>query len=110
MATLGAEALRAKSGNATPEQASRLGEVAFYQLALGPDTLDEGLATLSTIAARDQQYFAAWAVHTLCARALRRPDEREAIDQHRVALAAALDQRGVAWQAPKGPVGCRTVP
>ena len=53
---------------------------------------------------------AAWAVHTLCARALRRPDEREAIDQHRVALAAALDQRGVAWQAPKGPVGCRTVP
>jgi hypothetical protein len=108
--TLGVEALRARSGNATPEQASRLGEVAFYQLALGSETLADGLSMLGTIAARDQQATAAWAVHTLCARALRRPDQRPAVDQHRASLVAALDQRGVAWQAPKGPVGCNGDP
>lgn len=108
--TLGVEALRAKSGNATPEQASRLGEVAFYQLALGSETLADGLSTLGTVAARDQQAMAAWAVHTLCARALRRPAERSAVDQYRASLVAALDQRGVAWQALKGPVGCKTEP
>jgi hypothetical protein len=107
---LGVEALRAKSGNATPEQAGRLGVVAFYQLALGSETLADGLSTLGTIATRDQQATAAWAVHTLCVRARRRPAERDAIDQYRVSLVAALDQRGVAWQAPKGPVGCNGDP
>jgi hypothetical protein len=110
ISTLGDEALRSKSGNATPEQASRLGEVAFYQLALGPATLAEGLATLGTVAIRDQEAAAAWAVHTLCARAQRRPGERDAIEAHRRALVSALDQRGVSWQAPKGTVGCPREP
>jgi hypothetical protein len=110
ISSLGDEALRAKSGNATPEQASRLGEVAFYQLALGPATLAEGLATLGNVAVRDQDAAAARAVDTLCARALRRPSERDAIEAHRRALVSALDQRGVSWQAPGGTAGCQREP
>lgn len=106
IAALGVEAERAKSGNATPEQARRLGEVAFYQLALGPETLGDGLATLGTIAARDQEWTAAWAVHTLCARAVRRPAERAAIEAHRLALVEDLGRRGVSWSGAKGPFGC----
>jgi hypothetical protein len=79
IAAVGLQAAREKSGNATPEQARRLGAVAFYQLALGPETLADGIATLGTIAARDQEDAAAWAVHTLRARrpatASRRPSK-----------------------------------
>jgi hypothetical protein len=103
---LGVEAGQTKSGNATPEQARRLGEVAFYLLALGPDSLDDGLATLQSVARRDQDWTAAWAVHTLCARAVRRPRQREAIDEHRLALVEQLDRIGVSWQAEKGTFGC----
>lgn len=103
---MGVEALRSKSGNATPEQARRLGAVAFYQLALSPESLADGLATLATVAARDQEAAAAWAVHTLCARAVRRPARRSAIDAQRRDLVDALGTRGIAWQAPKGPLGC----
>jgi len=106
ISTLGDEALRAKSGNATPEQAQRLGEVAFYQLALGPDTLAEGLDTLGTIALRDQSWVAAWAVHTLCARAVRRPAVREATEAHRQALVRELDRLGIPWKEPQGTFGC----
>lgn len=106
MAALGAEALRGKSGNATPEQARRLGEVAFYQLALEPQTVPDGLELLGTIAVRDQAWVAAWAVHSLCARAVRRPAERDAIETHRQALVAELDRRGVSWQEPQGSFGC----
>jgi hypothetical protein len=103
---LGVEAGQAKSGNATPEQASRLGEVAFYQLALGPDSLADGLATLQSIARRDQDWTAAWAVHTLCARAVRRPRQRDEIGEHRAALVEQLNRLGVSWQEPKGTFGC----
>lgn len=103
---MGVEALRAKSGNATPEQARRLGAVAFYQLALSPESLADGLATLGTIAARDQESAAAWAVHTLCARAVRRPPQRAAIESQRKDLVDALASRGISWQAQKGPLGC----
>jgi hypothetical protein len=103
---LGDAALRAKSGNATPEQARRLGEVAFFQLALGPDSLEEGLATLGTIALRDQQDAAAWAVQTLCARGPRRPLERDAIDAHRARLIAGLDRLGVSWSSSRVPGVC----
>jgi hypothetical protein len=103
---MGVEALRAKSGNATPEQARRLGAVAFYQLALAPETLADGLATLGTIAVRDQESAAAWAVHTLCARAVRRPPQRAAIEAQREDLVRALGDRGISWQAEKGPLGC----
>jgi hypothetical protein len=106
LAVLGDEAARAKSGNATPEQARRLGEVAFYQMALAVESVDAGLATLDTIALRDQEWSAAWAVHTLCARAVRRPEQQATIDAHRQALAAELDRRGVTWRAPQGPFGC----
>jgi hypothetical protein len=103
---MGVEALRAKSGNATPEQARRLGAVAFYQLALSPESLADGLATLGTIAVRDQEAAAAWAVHTLCARAVRRPSQRAAIEAQRQGLIEALGSRGLSWQEQKGPLGC----
>jgi hypothetical protein len=105
---MGVEALRAKSGNATPEQARRLGAVAFYQLALSPESLADGLATLGTVAVRDQEATAGWAVHTLCARAVRRPAQRAAIEAHRKDLVDALASRGLSWQAQKGPLGCTT--
>lgn len=107
IASLGVEAVRAKSGNATPEQARRLGAVAFYQLALGPGTLADGLATLGTLALRDQADAASWAVHTLCARAVRRPMARAAIDAHRQVLVDALDRQGLSWSSVKGPFGCQ---
>lgn len=106
IAALGADALAAKSGNATPEQARRLAAVAFYQLALGPESLSDGLATLSTFAVRDQQTAASWAIHTLCARAIRRPEQRETLGSHRAVLAAELDRLGVDWRAPQGRLGC----
>jgi hypothetical protein len=106
IARLGDAAARAKSGNATPEQARRLGEVAFFQLALGPDSVDEGLDTLGTIALRDQQDAAAWAVQTLCARAARRPSDREAIEAHRTRLIAGLDRMGVPWSSSRVPTAC----
>jgi hypothetical protein len=107
---IGREALAAKSGNATLEQARRLGEVAFYLLALGPDTQAEGLATLRTILPRDQQDAAAWAVHTLCARAARRPSDKAAIEAYRATLVAALDDLAIAWQPLRGRVGCINAP
>lgn len=105
---LGVEALRGKSGNATPEQARRLGAVAFYQLALARDSLGDGLATLGTIALPDQESAAAWAVHTLCAREVRRPGQRDAVEAQRTALIHALAGLGVSWQSPKGPLNCTT--
>ena len=103
---LGDDAARAKSGNATPEQARRLGEVAFFQLALGPDSVDDGLVTLGTIALRDQQDAAAWAVQTLCARSARRPSDRDAIDAHRARLIAGLERLGVPWSSSRVRAGC----
>jgi hypothetical protein len=109
IAALGVDAERSKSGNATPEQARRLGAVAFYQLALAPDAVADGLATLGAIAARDQAAAAAWAVETLCARAVRRPADRAAATAHRSALVDELTRRGVAFGAAKGPFGCGAV-
>jgi len=110
IAAIGARAAREKSGNATPEQARRLGAVAFYQLALGPETLADGLETLGTIAPRDQADAAAWAVNTLCERAVRRPAGRAAVDAHREALVDELDRLGVSWQGPAGTFGCQARP
>jgi hypothetical protein len=105
---IGLEAVRDRSGNATPEQARRLGAVAFYQLALAPETMAEGFATLGNIAVTNQAEAAAWAVHTLCARAVRRPADREAIDAHRHALVEELDRRGIGWGTVPvtAPFGC----
>ncbi len=110
IAAVGLQAAREKSGNATPEQARRLGAVAFYQLALGPETITEGMATLGTIAARDQEDVGAWAVHTLCERAVRRPSEEAAIEAHRRALVEDLDRLGVSWHAARGNFGCGPQP
>jgi hypothetical protein len=106
IAAVGLQAAREKSGNATPEQARRLGAVAFYQLALGPETIAEGMATLGTIATRDQDDAAAWAVHTLCERSVRRPDARAAIDAHRLALVEEIDRLGISWHETRGNFGC----
>jgi hypothetical protein len=106
IATLGLDAARTKSGNATPEQARRLAAVAFYQLALGPETLVEGLTTLGTIARRDQEDTAAWTVQTLCARAVRRPSSRAAIEAHRTSVVEEFGRLGLGWDVAKGPLGC----
>lgn len=110
IAAVGLQAAREKSGNATPEQARRLGAVAFYQLALGPETLVEGFATLGTIAARDQEDAASWAVHTLCERGLRRPAERAAVEAHRLSVVEEMDRLGISWHATRGNFGCGSQP
>ena len=106
VAAVGLQAAREKSGNATPEQARRLGVVAFYQLALGPETMAEGIATLGTIATRDQEDAAAWAVHTLCERAVRRPSDEAASEAHRRALVEEIDRLRISWRQTRGNFGC----
>ncbi len=83
--------------NATYEQARRIGAAAFYLLALGGDTRDEGLRLLSRLSPADQADAAAWAMQTLCERAIRRPADAAATMAARSALVEALDQRGIAW-------------
>jgi hypothetical protein len=105
---IGLEAVRDRSGNATPEQARRLGAVAFYQLTLAPETMAAGFATLGNISVRSQADTAAWAVHTLCARAVRRPGQRASTDAHRLTLVEELDRRSIAWGTVpvSGTFGC----
>ena len=95
---LGEEAVGARSGNLTYEQASRIGAVAFYLLALGPDTTAEGVQQLRQLAPREQQDTAAWAAQTWCERATRRPAEREAAERTRAALVAEFDRLDARWR------------
>jgi hypothetical protein len=97
VAAVGRDAVATRSGNTTHEQARRMGAVAFYQLALGPNTVGDGLAMLRQLAQRDQEDTAAWAVQTLCERAVRRPADRDAADRQRQAVATELERVGVAW-------------
>jgi hypothetical protein len=108
VAALGQDAVATRSGNTTHEQARRMGAVAFYQLTLGPDTLVDGLAMLRQLAQRDQEDTAAWAVQTLCERAVRRPTERDAADRQRQAVATELERLGIAWShLTRGMFACR---
>lgn len=96
-AALGQEAIGARSGNLTYEQASRIGAVAAYLLATGPGTRSDGLQLLRQLAPRDQEDVAARVVQTWCERALRRPAEREAAEAARTSLVAELEREGLRW-------------
>lgn len=95
--TLGQDAVGARSGNLTYEQASRIGAVAFYLLALGPDTTAQGLELLRQLAPREQQDTAAWAAQTWCERTSRRPAGRDAAGRTHAALVAEFDRMDGRW-------------
>lgn len=99
VSALGAEVAANLGGNATYEQARRLGAAAFYLLVLGSDTERDGLALLARLSPQDQADAAAWAMQTLCERAVRRPAERVAATARRDALAEVFAAAGVAWQS-----------
>ena len=98
MAALGQEAIATRSGNLTYEQASRIGVVAFYLLALDRGSRAEGLPLLRQMTPRDQEDAGAWAAQTWCERAIRRPAERESAERARAALVAELDGMNVGWR------------
>lgn len=98
VSAIGQDALQGHAGNATFEQARRLGAVAFYQLTLGTDTVDDGLHILSRLAPATQEDTAAWAVQSLCEQAVRHPDRRESAIRHRARLVEALGRAGVRWE------------
>lgn len=109
--TLGQEAVAARSGNLTYEQASRIGAVAFYLLALGPDTMSAGLQMLRQLAPRDQQDTAAWAVQAWCERAARRPGEREVATRMRASLVAEFGGMNIRWSdVVRGSFTCAAPP
>jgi hypothetical protein len=95
---LGQEAVAARSGNLTYEQASRIGAVAFYLLALDSGSRAEGLQMLRQMAPDPQADAAAWAAQTWCERAVRRPADREAAERSRAELVAELDGMNVGWR------------
>ncbi|MBP7778672.1 MAG: hypothetical protein KA371_16275 [Acidobacteria bacterium] len=97
VAALGAELAAGLAGNATYEQARRLGAVAFYQLVLGLDTRADGLSMLARLAPEDRADTAAWAMQTLCEQGVRRPDSRESATAVRASLGDALSSAGVRW-------------
>ena len=108
---LGREAVASRSGNLTYEQASRIGAVSFYLLALGAESRAEGLEFLRQMASDPQADTAAWAVQTWCERAVRRPAERAAASQVHVALAAEFDGMNVGWRKlTRGTFTCGATP
>ncbi|MGD9906860.1 MAG: hypothetical protein AB7U83_25630 [Vicinamibacterales bacterium] len=108
---LGQEAVASRSGNLTYEQASRIGAVAFYLLALGPESRAEGLEFLRQMAPDPQADTAAWTVQTWCERAVRRPAGREAAEAMRTTLAAEFDGMGIRWRTlARGAFTCPTAP
>lgn len=102
IAAWGDEAVAARSGNLTYEQASRVGAVAAYLLALSPDAFADGLRLLRQLAPRDQQDTAAWAMQTWCERGVRRPAARASATAARAALIRVLEAAGVRWDGVKG--------
>jgi len=97
VSALGGDVAATLGGNATYEQARRLGAAAFYLLVLGPDTEREGLGLLARLAPQDQADTAAWATATLCEQAVRRPETRAALAVRHRALTQALTAAGVRW-------------
>jgi hypothetical protein len=111
VSALGEEAVATRSGNTTYEQARRMGAVAFYLMALGPDTMSDGLAMLRQLALADQEDTAAWAVQTWCERATRRPAEQASADRARLALADELGRMNVRWKhLRRGMFPCTATP
>ncbi len=111
VAALGAEVAAGLAGNATYEQARRLGAAAFYLLALGPETRAEGMALLAKMSPQDQADTAAWASQTLCEQAVRRPDTAEAALALRKTLGDAFAAAGVRWDhLVRGAFTCPALP
>jgi hypothetical protein len=106
-ASLGREALASHAGNATYEQARRIGAVGFYLLAIGAETQAAGVDLLRKLAPADQADTAAWAVQTWCQRAVRRPAEKASADQRAAALAAEFDGMNIRWrELARGSFAC----
>ncbi len=93
---LGADVANGLAGNATYEQARRLGAVVFYLLTLAPDTQRDGLAHLARLSPQDQADTVAWAAQTLCEHGVRHADTRAAAHALRASLVSAVPA-GVAW-------------
>jgi hypothetical protein len=111
IAALGREALVSHAGNATYEQARRIGAVSFYLLATAAGTQAAGVDLLRKLAPADQADTAAWAVQTWCQRAVRRPGEKVAADQRAAALAAEFDGMGIRWRdLARGAFACAPAP
>lgn len=97
--------------NPTYEQARRMSAAAFYLLVVADDSRPEGLDLLGKLAPADQADAGAWAVQTLCERAVRRPAERASLDTRRRALVEALNQRGIRWDGlARGAFSCPVAP
>lgn len=94
---LGADMANGLATNATYEQARRLGAVAFYLLALAPETQREGLAHLARLSPQDQADTVAWTAQTLCEHGVRHPESRAAAHALRATLNTAATAAGVAW-------------
>lgn len=110
-ASLGREALASHAGNATYEQARRIGAVSVYLLAIGAETQAEGVDLLRKLAPADQADTAAWAVQTWCQRAVRRPAEKAVADQRAAALAAEFDGMNIRWrELSRGSFACAPAP
>ena len=97
IAAAGHEAADGLSTNPTYEQARRIAAAAFYLLALGDDTRDDGLALLGKLQPTDQADTAAWTLQTLCERAVRRPAAGAAATARAAGLAPAFAARGIRW-------------
>ena len=110
-ASLGREALASHAGNATYEQARRIGAVSLYLLATGAETQAAGVDLLRRLAPADQADTAAWAVQTWCQRAVRRPSEKASADQRAAALAAEFDGMNIRWrELARGAFACAAAP
>ena len=111
IAALGGEALASHAGNATYEQARRIGAVSFYLLSTGAETQAAGVDLLRKLAPADQADTAAWAVQTWCQRAVRRPAENASADQRAAALAAEFDGMNIRWrELARGAFACAPAP
>jgi len=104
---LGADVASGLAGNATYEQARRLGAVAFYLLVLAPETQRDGLAHLARLSPRDQADTVAWAAQTLCEDGVRHPGARAEALALRAAVVSAAAAAGVAWDGlARGTFAC----
>jgi hypothetical protein len=111
IADLGREALASHAGNATYEQARRIGAVSLYLLAIGADAQDAGVDLLRKLAPADQADTAAWAVQTWCQRAVRRPAEKASADERAAALATEFDGMNIRWrELARGAFACAPAP
>lgn len=106
---LGADVASGLAGNATYEQARRLGAVAFYLLALSAETQPDGFAHLARLSPQDRADTVAWTVQTLCEHGVRFPDARATTQALRAAVVSAAAT--LMWDGlVRGTFACARVP